>query len=154
MKKDILERFRILRMNMKNKIDILLNTFSLLNLSLDEYVIFGSGPMAIRGIKEPKDLDVLLKKNVWDTWSQKEGWISRELRKGEHYLENTNFPDIELYEYWGPGDWNTEEIINNSEIINGFRFANMEDQKRYKKLCNREKDIHDLKLIENYENLL
>lgn len=32
-----------------------------LNLSPNQYAIFGSGPMAVRGIRKIKDLDVVVK---------------------------------------------------------------------------------------------
>ena len=36
-----------------------------LNLPSGEYAIIGSGPMAIRGLREANDIDVVVKKTLW-----------------------------------------------------------------------------------------
>jgi len=37
-----------------------------LNLPKEEFVIFGTGPMAIRGLKENNDLDIVVCENLWN----------------------------------------------------------------------------------------
>ena len=36
-----------------------------LNIPKEDYIIFGSGPMAIKGLIEPSDLDVVVRENVY-----------------------------------------------------------------------------------------
>ena len=50
---------------------ILLKELAKLNLPKDKFVIFGSGPMAIRGIRNSEDLDILVKEDLWKELSNK-----------------------------------------------------------------------------------
>ena len=36
-----------------------------LNLPLGHYAIFGSGPLAVRGIREAADLDIIVSESLW-----------------------------------------------------------------------------------------
>ncbi len=45
---------------MKNKFQELLAEFKKLKLPDEEYVIYGSGPLGVRGIREIHDLDVVV----------------------------------------------------------------------------------------------
>ena len=42
-----------------------LTELNALNIPKEDYVIFGSGPMAIKGLLEPADLDVVVRENVY-----------------------------------------------------------------------------------------
>ncbi|GAF93599.1 unnamed protein product, partial [marine sediment metagenome] len=37
-----------------------------LDLPKDKYAIFGSGPLAIRGLRENRDLDIIVKPELWE----------------------------------------------------------------------------------------
>ncbi|MBU4381382.1 hypothetical protein L6255_02740 [Candidatus Parcubacteria bacterium] len=47
------------------KIDILLEELDKLNLPKDQYAITSSGSLAIRGIREANDLDIIVTPKVW-----------------------------------------------------------------------------------------
>jgi len=53
------------------KIDILLAELDKLNLPDDQYAITSSGPLAIRGIREANDLDIIVTPKVWTELSKK-----------------------------------------------------------------------------------
>lgn len=42
-----------------------------LNLPKDKYAIFGSGPLAINGIRDSDDIDIIVKSEVWDELAKK-----------------------------------------------------------------------------------
>ncbi len=42
-----------------------------LNLPRKKFALFGSAPLAIRGIRENKDIDLIVKKEVWNTLIKK-----------------------------------------------------------------------------------
>ena len=78
----------------------LLSNLKQLNIAPGTFAIFGSGPMAVRGLKEPNDLDVIVIKSVYDTFKNVDGWIEKPSNGGEkHYLEKDG---IELWNDWGP----------------------------------------------------
>ncbi|MBU1016917.1 MAG: hypothetical protein ABIJ82_02905 [Patescibacteria group bacterium] len=130
------------------KIDILLAELDKLNFPKDQYAITSSGVLAIRGIREANDLDILVTPKLWKELSQK-------------YLErNSESKDIKignLHIFWeGSFDEQSSiatvmEQINTADTIKGYRFVNLELAKRFKKVSGREKDKRDLELIKNYE---
>jgi len=60
-----------------------LNELKKLNLPKGKYALFGSSPMAIRGIKENSDIDIIVKEDLWNFLKQKYKVIRKksELRK-------------------------------------------------------------------------
>lgn len=102
-----------------------------LNIPKEDYIIFGSGPMAIKGLLEPSDLDVVVTENVY-----------REMFGDEEPIRIGN---IELSYTWP--DIDIEELFNNVVWYEGYPFAHMKMVKLYKKQMNRKKDIEDLNLL-------
>lgn len=42
-----------------------------LNLPLGKYAIFGSGPLAIRGLRENNDIDIIVTDELWQNLTKK-----------------------------------------------------------------------------------
>lgn len=120
-----------------------------LNLPHGKYVIFGSGPMGIRGLRKCHDVDVIVSKDIWDQYSHNPDWKIKIIANGEKILVDET-ESIELGISWGPGIWNINELIHNAEIIDGLAFANMDDVLKWKKIFGREKDLEDIKIIGDY----
>ena len=126
----------------------LLNQLKKLNLPPDSFVIANSGALAVRGLREANDLDIIVIDELWTTLSQKYSL----LHKGEY----TTIPigDIEVY----GNSSNTillkiaslEEQLYTADIINGLRYTNLEIVKKTKQHLGREKDLKDILLIEQY----
>ncbi|MCD4811218.1 hypothetical protein K8R14_01230 [bacterium] len=121
-----------------------LNELEQLNLPLGEFAIFGSGPMAIRGIRESNDIDIIVKQDLWDNLVKK---FPTSLHDNPDYFAIGN---IEIMKCWS--DFDIDEMIDNAEIIEGFPYVQLKYVVRYKKQMMREKDIVDLKLIEKFSN--
>jgi hypothetical protein len=120
-----------------------------LELPKGKYVIFGSGPLAIRKIRDTHDLDVIVTKDVFEDFKNK-GWKLRDVGYSR-FLEKDG---IELWYEWGPGEWNVEELIRDADIIDGMSFVRLESVLEWKKRNwrdkRREKDLKDVKTIEAY----
>lgn len=113
-----------------------------LNLPSKQYAIFGSGPLAIRGIREARDIDVLVKKDLWDSLAK----IYPPNEKSNGLI----IGHVELFSQWEPFDVNVDQLIDTAEIIEGLPFVRMEYVIEWKKHVGREKDKKDLELIEEY----
>lgn len=124
----------------------LFNTLKTLNLPKGKYVIFGSGAMLIRNLKDGHDLDVLVTHELFEEYKANEGWKLKPCNL-DFYLSKEG---IELWETWRPGEWNTEDLINNAEYIEGFPFASLETTLKWKLMNGREKDLQHAKIIEDY----
>ncbi|MFH1637351.1 MAG: hypothetical protein ABIB71_02925 [Candidatus Woesearchaeota archaeon] len=111
-----------------------------MKLPENEFAIFGSGPMAIRGIRENKDLDILAKASLWDN-----------LKKQFPVSDNDSIKvgEIEFFREW-PFFENPEELIDHADIIDGFRFVKLKDVIKFKQALGREKDQRDIRKIEEF----
>lgn len=119
-----------------------LDEFKKLNLPKDKFAIFGSGPLAIRNLRENKDIDIIVKQDLWIDLTKKYEIINEKgglIRIGH----------IEIYKEWPPFG-NLNNLIDDADIINKFPFVKLKHVLRWKKFINREKDQKDIRLIENY----
>lgn len=112
------------------KIKLLLNELdekiSELGIKKTDYAIFGSAPLSIRGLFDPTDLDVLIRKDKYP------------FDKNPIVIGNLEFsydwPDID----------NIDELIDTSEIIEGHPFVKIEYVIKYKNTMDRYKDKQHL----------
>lgn len=116
-----------------------------LNLPRDKFAIFGSGPLAIRDIREINDLDIIVKPDLWEELKRK--YPIEDEEKGLIKIGN-----IEVYKKWGNWFKDIRQFIDEADIIQGFRFVKLERVLQWKKAMNREKDKKDIQLINNYLN--
>lgn len=126
----------------------LFDDFKALNFPAGEYVLFGSAPMCVRGLKDCKhDLDVLVTEKLWNDCI-KNGWeLRKALNTGSHFLYKNG---IELWREWKPGDWDVKQLIVEAESIDGMYFVKLETVLQWKKIANREKDQDHIKIIEKF----
>ena len=117
-----------------------------LDLPPTDYAVFGSGPLAVRGlIVEVHDLDVVARGAAWE---QAKG-LGRvcTAAKGDPvvWLEGGA---IEVFGGWL--GWDIHRLIDNAEIINGLPFARLEDVLAFKLAYGRPKDLAHAQLIEDH----
>ena len=103
-----------------------------LNLNKEDYVIFGSGPMAIKDLLEPTDLDVVVKENVY--------------KKKFGNKEPITIGNIELCYSWP--NIETKELFKDINWVDGYPFAQIDKVRLYKKQMGRPKDIEHLNLLD------
>jgi len=88
------------KMNNFNK---LLKELKVLNLPSEDFAIFGSGPMAVRRIKDINDLDIVVKPKLWEELKKKDK------PKNEKLIV---IGSIEVYKNWLPWFNNINELID------------------------------------------
>ncbi|GAB0174652.1 MAG: hypothetical protein HHAS10_05310 [Candidatus Altimarinota bacterium] len=115
----------------------------ILDLPLGEYVIFGSGPMVVRGIREGRDIDIIVTHSLFeklrDKYSKHIHDEKLELGKIELSAKCLDYSDDEIL-----------TLISTAELIEGLPFATLDEVIKFKKRLNREKDRVDIELIETY----
>lgn len=129
---------------MDKKFKKLLEEFRELDLPDGEYAIYGSGPMAVRGIKSTEDLDVIVTDGLYQE-------LKRKYPK-DPAKERVKIGEIEIYPVWA---WNPkmkglEKSLERAELIKGFRYVRLEDLIKWKRKMARPKDFEHIKMIENY----
>jgi len=113
-----------------------------LNLPPDQFVVFGSGPMGIRGLKEIGDIDLLVTEKLWkELLKTHESKDRREIKLSPH---------VDAIMIWFPGEWDVDDLIAEADVIDGIRFVKLKWVHAWKSLRMAPKDEKDLKVLEAY----
>jgi hypothetical protein len=122
-----------------------------LNLTIAQYIVTGSGALGIRNLRTIGDIDLMVTPVLWDTLAEKYG-ISDSggvqkiiLCNGLiEAMQESSF--TESYEQ-AP---TLAERIAQADIIEGLAFESLEHVLFFKRKMGREKDLKDVRLIENW----
>lgn len=111
--------------------------------SKGEYVIWGSGPLAIRGLKEARDIDLLVTQLCWKRLAKNhpiEGEKNNLIRLGEIevWSDCMNLTPI------------IDQMIEHCDWIEGYPFMKLPYTVCWKEELAREKDLRDVALIEEF----
>lgn len=131
---------------MKNSI---FNQVADLNLPFGEYAVVGSGVMSAHGIREHKDIDLLVTPRLYEELKAK-GWKEKAIRPDFVVVENDIFeasPNMITLPMYQP---DVPKLIREADIINGISFVKLEEVINFKRAMGREKDLKDIDLINNY----
>jgi len=125
---------------MKHKVQFL-DELIKFNFHVNDFAVFGSGPMAANGIYTNCDIDIIVTRKLWDN-----------LKINYHYNKEKDFvtlnDHIDAYnDWWG---YDIEKLIKEADIIFGIRFVKLETVLEWKKIRNSDKDKKHIKLIEDY----
>lgn len=119
-----------------------------LNLPVGQYAIFGSGILAVKNIREASDLDIIAKLELFNKlWEKYPECIA------DKPYRCLVIDGIEIVDNKWDNDNNqesTDKMIDNAEIIDGLPYVNLQDTILWKTQQNREKDLRDIELINNY----
>lgn len=124
-----------------------------LDLPVDHYVVIGGSSLAVRGIRETEDIDLVVSKDLLEEYKQKEGW------RIHPRLDTTKEPGltnglVEMYPDIGYGvEYSFEEMRDKADIVEGVPVASLEDIVRIKQVYKREKDLRDIELIKKFQKL-
>ena len=114
-----------------------------------EYVVFGSCPLAVAGIRESGDIDMLVTDDLLGKLKQSPNW--KMLDKG-----GTDRPlTFDVYEAHNKWDFSSyqptlEQLLSTADVIDGISFASLDEVRKWKLSTGRPKDLKDIKLIDEY----
>lgn len=112
----------------ENKLETFLEELDSFGLDKKDYAIFGSGPLAVRGIiNNPTDLDVIVREDVykWD-------------------ISPIVIGNIEFSCDWPGFEERIDELIDTSEMIDGYPYVKLKYVEEYKNSMHRKKDDQHL----------
>ena len=96
----------------------------------------------VRGLRDAKDLDVIVKNELYDKLRQKYKEVElSHIKIGE---------DIEIFSSSNSLMDDSDKVINRAEIFNGFKFIRLDDLIKWKEKMGRIKDLKDIELIKEY----
>ena len=121
-----------------------------LDLDRRDFVIFGSGPLLAHGLRQRiSDLDVVARGPAWQR-------VSEYGCQGTGSLNGAPMAlfwggRIQFSGGWISDDWDTDELIDRAEVIDGLRFARLTDILAYKQMLLRPKDLPDIAAVRHWE---
>ncbi len=117
-----------------------------MGLPAGSYAIFGSGPMAVRGLRECRDIDLIVTDGLFEEYKGVGGWELKDVGGRETLVKD----GIEMGANWGPGEWDIDQLIEDADIIENLPFVRLAEVLKWKRLLRREKDVKDIEVIEDY----
>jgi hypothetical protein len=132
-----------------NKDNPIIKNLISLDLPADDFAVFGSGTMYAHGIKDlGHDIDLVARGKAWEKALTL--GTTETTKLGGHTVVTLFDGEIEIFNGWAPGEWNTDELIDTAEIIDGIRFVGLDTVVKWKRIMGREKDFEHIKMIEDY----
>lgn len=126
-----------------------------LNFPIGQYIVVG-GAMEAYGIRKVNDVDIIATEELFEDLI-KQGWQPKACRPGDvgrdgkkRKLRKDDVSIISEYSWLDAYFAKTEDLIANSDMIEGIPFVKLEELLKWKEVCRREKDIADIKLIQDY----
>jgi hypothetical protein len=111
-----------------------------LNLPSNQFAVFGSGPLAVRGLRKANDIDIVVKGELWEIL------CSKYFRENSGMIQVGN---IEIGHAWPPFT-DVNELIDDADVFDGVRFVKLKKVLEWKRFRYKEKDVRDIALIEEY----
>lgn len=135
-------------MSPEDKFEKYLKILKSYDLPVNDFAIFGSGPIVVRGLRPfGADIDVIARGEAFQ--KAKELGVEKEAKRGGQKISLSD-GSIEVYEKWGPGEWEVDDLIDNADEIEGIRYVKLDQVKKWKQMVNRPKDERDIALINEF----
>lgn len=123
---------------------VLFNRLRAISLPEGSYAVFGSGPLAIRGLlDEVGDLDIIVREPAWSR-IRSAGTV---VMHGDH-LTVDHGNGLTFGTSWAYGDFDVETLIDNAETIDGLPFVQLEAVVEYKRISGRPKDLRHIHVLQ------
>lgn len=122
-----------------------------INLSEGSYIIVGSGILDVLGIRDANDVDIVVSEDVYKELKNS-GFEEIEVEYDGVKKKLLIKDDYEVLMYWRSprGDLFLEDLLEDSQIVDGVTFVSLEMLIRWKKWSGRDKDIVDVELANKY----
>jgi hypothetical protein len=112
------------------------------------YIVFGSGPMALAGLRESEDIDFLVSSALLKQLAE-QGWEQIEKNANDKPFVRDVF---EAHDNWNFTSYNPSlaELLERATVVQDIAFASLEDVRKWKEAGKRPKDLKDIELIDDY----
>lgn len=122
-----------------------------LSLPLGQYVVASSAAMMAHGIREAKDIDLVVTPMLYELLELR-GWEVVDIRPDFRVLRR-GLAEAAPHMVTCPGyQPNIIDLIANADIVGGFPFMRLSEIVKFKRAMGRPKDLKDIELIIAYLN--
>ncbi len=126
----------------------IIKKIKVLDFPLGEYVVIGSGILAVLGLRPARDIDIAVSPVLRDKLRSSGDWKEK-IRWGKLFLSQKSVEIVTQLD-WDKYPTKVEEAIVSATIIDGIPFLNLEETILFKKALGRKKDLKDISLIDQY----
>lgn len=122
-----------------------------LGLPLDQIIIIGSGVLDQLGIRQSADIDVAAGREVLEKIARSGGWAKKLDKNQRRYLVKCD-GSVEIWDGWEIDGRVVEydELLDYTVEHDGVKFVSLDFLRRWKSWRGREKDMQDMKLIDEW----
>lgn len=127
----------------------LLNEIQKLEFPNTDFIIVGGSALAIRNLRETSDLDIVVTPKLFEKLKNDNKWSYKIHPNGKPKL----YKDfIEVYLDVNTDDFqrSTSQLFEHADIFNQIQFIDLQKLMQLKQSYGREKDLHDIELIQTY----
>ncbi len=125
--------------------DDVITELSRLGLPPGQYVVVGGAALAVRGIRETADIDLVVTTELFERLARS-GWAPKMRPNGKPGLYQGSveaYLDVDGEGFKRSLAW----LLSHAEIVHGHAFVDLETLAGFKSSYGREKDLRDLDLI-------
>ncbi|MFM2357492.1 MAG: hypothetical protein RJA61_229 [Candidatus Parcubacteria bacterium] len=123
-----------------------------LNFPSDQYIVVGSGIMAVKGIREACDLDIVVSQELFEKCKSEDWEVmpwTRSGKLGKEWLKK-GITDLMLEVMSGDKTFDLKTLVKEGEKVQGVWFMSLSQLIFFKKEYGRQKDFDDITLMEKY----
>lgn len=122
-----------------------------LGLPLDQIIIIGSGILDQLGIRQSADIDVAAGQAVLEEIARSGGWAEKLDKNQRQYLVKHD-GSVEIWDGWEIDGRIVEydELLDYAVEYDGVKFVSLDFLRCWKNWRGREKDIQDVRLIDEW----
>ena len=122
-----------------------------LELPLDQIIIIGSGILDQLGIRQSADIDVATGRAVLEKLAGDSDWVRKLDKNQRQYLVKYD-GSVEIWDGWEIDGRIVEydELLDYAVEYDGVKFVSLDFLRRWKNWRGREKDIQDVRLIDEW----
>lgn len=120
-----------------------------LQLPEGQYMVCGSAILELLGVRKAGDIDLLVSPALFKELEEKRGWV-----RNAQYPTTLDTPDHSAGAKQSldfmKENYTLADLLPNAYIRDGIAFMSLEQLREAKIQLGREKDVHDLQLIDKY----
>ena len=122
-----------------------------LGLPLDQIIIIGSGILDQLGIRQSADIDVATNREALEEIARSDDWAEKLDKNQRQYLVKHD-GSVEIWDGWEIDGRIVEydELLGYAVEYDGVKFVNLDFLRRWKNWRGREKDMQDVRLIDEW----